>query len=228
MRDAHRPGARPVLQRRRRSSGCCANVDGLRERAADGRAVFGTIDAWLVFKLTGEHAHRRLQRLAHDALRHPRAATGTTSCSRCSATSRARRCPRCCRASASSGRCATARSRRLRRRPGARASPATSRPRCTARAASTRASARTPTARARSCCSTPATRRRPRRPACSRRSPGGIGERTTYALEAAIFVTGAGGAVAARRPRDHRGAPPRPRRSRRRWTPTTASTSSPR
>ncbi|HEY1537916.1 MAG TPA: glycerol kinase GlpK [Solirubrobacteraceae bacterium] len=31
------------------------HVDGLRERAADGRAVFGTIDSWLVFKLTGEH-----------------------------------------------------------------------------------------------------------------------------------------------------------------------------
>jgi glycerol kinase len=30
------------------------NVDGLREKAGDGRAVFGTIDAWLVFKLTGE------------------------------------------------------------------------------------------------------------------------------------------------------------------------------
>ena len=31
------------------------HVDGLRERANDGRACFGTIDAWLVFKLTGEH-----------------------------------------------------------------------------------------------------------------------------------------------------------------------------
>ncbi len=31
------------------------NVDGLRERARDGRAVFGTIDSWLVFNLTGEH-----------------------------------------------------------------------------------------------------------------------------------------------------------------------------
>jgi glycerol kinase len=31
------------------------NVDGLRERAADGRAKFGTIDSWLIFKLTGEH-----------------------------------------------------------------------------------------------------------------------------------------------------------------------------
>jgi glycerol kinase len=31
------------------------NVDGLRERAESGRAVFGTIDSWLTFKLTGEH-----------------------------------------------------------------------------------------------------------------------------------------------------------------------------
>jgi glycerol kinase len=32
------------------------NVDGLAERAAEGRAVFGTIDAWLVYNLTGEFA----------------------------------------------------------------------------------------------------------------------------------------------------------------------------
>ncbi|MFI5009393.1 MAG: glycerol kinase GlpK [Solirubrobacterales bacterium] len=31
------------------------NVPGLRARAEDGRAVFGTIDSWLLFKLTGEH-----------------------------------------------------------------------------------------------------------------------------------------------------------------------------
>jgi glycerol kinase len=31
------------------------NVDGLREKAESGSAVFGTIDSWLVFKLTGEH-----------------------------------------------------------------------------------------------------------------------------------------------------------------------------
>ncbi len=30
------------------------NVDGLRERAEAGGAIFGTIDAWLIFKLTGE------------------------------------------------------------------------------------------------------------------------------------------------------------------------------
>ncbi len=31
------------------------NVEGLRERARDGRAVFGTVDSWLIFKLCGEH-----------------------------------------------------------------------------------------------------------------------------------------------------------------------------
>ncbi len=33
-----------------------AHVEGLRERSRDGRAVFGTIDAWLIYKLTGELA----------------------------------------------------------------------------------------------------------------------------------------------------------------------------
>ncbi|MGI8801277.1 MAG: glycerol kinase GlpK [Solirubrobacteraceae bacterium] len=33
-----------------------ANVDGLGDRVGRGRAVFGTIDAWIVFKLTGELA----------------------------------------------------------------------------------------------------------------------------------------------------------------------------
>jgi glycerol kinase len=31
------------------------HVEGLRERARAGRALFGTIDSWLIFKLTGEH-----------------------------------------------------------------------------------------------------------------------------------------------------------------------------
>ena len=31
------------------------NVDGLAERARDGRAVFGTVDSWVLFKLSGEH-----------------------------------------------------------------------------------------------------------------------------------------------------------------------------
>jgi glycerol kinase len=32
------------------------NVDGLAQRARDGRALLGTVDAYLIFKLTGEHA----------------------------------------------------------------------------------------------------------------------------------------------------------------------------
>jgi glycerol kinase len=32
------------------------HVEGLRERAHAGSAVFGTVDAWLIYKLTGEHA----------------------------------------------------------------------------------------------------------------------------------------------------------------------------
>src|SRR3954464_9849493 len=31
------------------------NVDGLPQRAREGRAVFGTVDSWLIFQLTGEH-----------------------------------------------------------------------------------------------------------------------------------------------------------------------------
>ncbi len=31
------------------------HVEGLRERARDGRALFGTVDSWLVYKLTGAH-----------------------------------------------------------------------------------------------------------------------------------------------------------------------------
>jgi glycerol kinase len=31
------------------------NVDGLAQRARERRAVFGTVDSWLLFKLTGEH-----------------------------------------------------------------------------------------------------------------------------------------------------------------------------
>src|SRR5271170_4539248 len=31
------------------------HVDGLRERAESGRALFGTVDSWLLFKLTGRH-----------------------------------------------------------------------------------------------------------------------------------------------------------------------------
>jgi len=32
------------------------NVAGLRQRAREGRALFGTVDSWLLYRLTGEHA----------------------------------------------------------------------------------------------------------------------------------------------------------------------------
>ena len=35
------------------------NVEGLEQRAREGRAVFGTVDSWLIFKLTGEHVTER-------------------------------------------------------------------------------------------------------------------------------------------------------------------------
>ena len=33
------------------------NTDGLRERAARGEIAFGTIDSWLIWKLTGGRVH---------------------------------------------------------------------------------------------------------------------------------------------------------------------------
>ncbi len=66
------------------------HVEGLRERAADGRAVFGTVDSWLSVQADGRARDRRLQRLAHDALRHRRRRAGTPSCSSCSACPSAR------------------------------------------------------------------------------------------------------------------------------------------
>ena len=61
------------------------NVPGRAAQAEAGELAFGTIDTWLVWKLTGGKLHVTdvEQRLAHDALRHPHAATGTTSCSSC-------------------------------------------------------------------------------------------------------------------------------------------------
>ena len=35
------------------------NVDGARELAEDGKLAFGTVDSWLIYKLTGEHATDR-------------------------------------------------------------------------------------------------------------------------------------------------------------------------
>ncbi len=52
------------------------NVEGLRERAREGRAVFGTIDAWLDLQAVRRARDRPVERLAHDALRHRRRSLG--------------------------------------------------------------------------------------------------------------------------------------------------------
>ena len=54
-----------------------------RDARARGELAFGTIDAWLIWKLTGgaRARDRRDERVADDAARPRRRATGTTSCS---------------------------------------------------------------------------------------------------------------------------------------------------
>ena len=54
------------------------HVPGARARADAGKLAFGTVDTWLIWKLTGRRAarHRRQQRLADDAVQHPHAAVG--------------------------------------------------------------------------------------------------------------------------------------------------------
>ena len=61
------------------------NVDGVRADAASGDAIFGTIDCWLIWNLTGgvgrrPARHRRHQRQPHDADGSATRSTGTTSC----------------------------------------------------------------------------------------------------------------------------------------------------
>ena len=53
-------------------------MPGARERAERGELIFGTVDLWLIWNLTGgrEHISDYLQLLAHDALRHRPPALG--------------------------------------------------------------------------------------------------------------------------------------------------------
>ncbi len=70
-------GARPGCRRRRTSPGgkikwILENVDGVREAAEKGEAIFGTTDSWLIWNLTGGTdggvaRHRRHQRQPHHA-----------------------------------------------------------------------------------------------------------------------------------------------------------------
>ena len=64
------------------SPGCCDHVPGARDRAARGELAFGTVDtlsAVAAHRRQGAR-HRRHQRLAHAAVRHPHRRVGTTSC----------------------------------------------------------------------------------------------------------------------------------------------------
>jgi len=161
------------------------NVDDLRERATSGRAVFGTVDAWLLYKLTGERATDASTPRARCCSTSP-PAPGTASCSSCW---ESRALPSQCVASC--GPIAKTRPEALHGHavPVA-ALPETSRRRCSARPASTPDWARTPMGPGRSCSRTPAQPPSKRRRAARHR---GLADRNrlTYALEAAIFVTGA-------------------------------------
>ena len=50
---ASRPAARHLLLRRRSCEWILDNVDGVRAAAARGEAMFGTIDTWVIWNLTG-------------------------------------------------------------------------------------------------------------------------------------------------------------------------------
>ena len=199
------------------------DVDGLAERARDGRAVFGTIDSWLIFKLTREHVtDPRTPRGRCSSTCGP--ATGTTSCASCSASPE-------------------------RALPDVRPSMGT-----LGAPPAARSGTRVPVAGIAGdqqaalfgqACLDPGMAKNTygtgsfvllntgdappaARPGCSRPSPGASAQRRFYALEAAIFVTGAAvqwlrdglGIIERRRARR--------RRSPRRSTATTASTSCPR
>ena len=92
---AHRPAARPLLLRHQAQVAARRTSTAPASARRGGELLFGTVDSWLIWKLTGgaRPRHRRHQRRAHPALRHPRAAPGTPRSASCS-TSRWRCCPR--------------------------------------------------------------------------------------------------------------------------------------
>ena len=141
---------------------------GTARAGADGRAVFGTVDSWLLFKLTGEHVtdpSNASRTLLYDI------AAGRWDPELLELLDVPERAlPRVCRAR---GCWARRGPRRCTATPFRwRAWPATSRRPCSARRAWSRGWARTPTEPARSCCSTPASPCPSPRRGCWRRSHG--------------------------------------------------------
>ncbi len=126
------------------------HVPGAARGPKRGELAFGTVDSWLIWKLTGGSVHvdRRVERQPHPALQHPPRRLGRRAAARFS-TCRVR----CCREVGPSSESATATrpSSGVGRASRSPASPATSRPPSSARPASRRAWPRTPTAPAASC-----------------------------------------------------------------------------
>ena len=202
------------------------HVDGLRERGRRGRRALRDDRRVACVQAHRPRGDRLLERVADDAVRHPRAALGRGA---------VRRARRAGRGAAGGG---SLRASVLgetdpdaflgARVPvaghGGRPAGGAVRPGLPA----SRASARTPTAPAASCCRTPGRSPPPVRAGLLTHRR--VGDRRPRRLRARgeRVRDRRRGAVAARRPRHHLARPPRPRRWRRRSTPTTASTSCPR
>ena len=165
---------------------------GRPRRAEAGDLLFGNIDTWCIWNLTGGvdggvPRHRRVEREPHDADEPRRPSTGTTRSLALMGVPRSMLPP------------IQASSRGLRRgasatSPASRspATSATSRPPCSARPASRPARPRTPTARAASCSSTRAPKPVPSKSGLLTTLGYKIGDQpAVYALEGSIAITGA-------------------------------------
>ena len=75
------PGPRPLLLGHQDPLAPRPRAGRARARAERGELAFGTVDSWLLWRLTGgaRPRHRPVQRLAHALLRHPIGSPGTTS-----------------------------------------------------------------------------------------------------------------------------------------------------
>ena len=153
---AHRPRPRPVLLRQQDRAGSSRATPrcGRAPRPARSRSARST--RWLIHRLTGGRVHatdptnasRTLLFDIHAPPLGPRAPARSSACPRPMLPEVRPSCRRLRRDGGAR--------RASRRGPDRRGSPATSRPRSSARAASSRAWRRTPTAPAPSSCSTPA------------------------------------------------------------------------